>query len=213
MESDILTIVYNKVSKYIPISESSSLLQEIRDYLLSRKVPLTLKELHTVTNNCKKCTLNTSAELPKWNVQNPDAVIVIESPSVDSQSISYMIDIIKQSGFNSNQLCLTYVNRCPKNSKYENSEIINCSPYLHTELQILNPKLIITLGSLPASVLFGTEVKLKDYRGNIVWLGSWPILPTYSPTYALKAGGSVLEHFSEDIANAFQFIYNKKKDT
>lgn len=213
MDSDILSIVYNKVSKYIPISESASLLQDIRDELLSRKVSLSLKELHTVTNNCRKCQLSSSAELPKWNVQSPDVVVVIESPSMDSTSISYMVDIIKQSGFNSQQLCLTYVNRCPKSSKYENSEIINCSPYLHTELQILNPKLVITLGSLPASVLFGTEVKLKDYRGNIIWLGSWPVLTTYSPAYVLKAGGSIVEHFSEDFANAYQFVYNKKKDT
>ena len=71
---------------------------------------------------------------------------------------------------------------------------------------------LLTIGALPASALFCSEIKLKDYRGNITWLGNWPILPTYSPSYALKAGGSTLEHFSEDIAQAYQFIYSKKKD-
>lgn len=211
-DSDILTTVFDKVSKYIPISEAAGLLQDIRDELLTRKISLSLKDLHTVTNNCKKCKIDSSAELPKWNVQNPDVVIVIESPSMDPQAISYMVDIIKQAGFSSNQLCLTYLNRCPKRDKYNNAEIINCAPYLHTEIQLLNPKLILTIGALPASALFGSEIKLKDYRGNITWLGNWPILPTYSPSYALKAGGSTLEHFSEDIAQAYQFIYSKKKD-
>jgi len=211
-DSDILTTVFDKVSKYMPISEAASLLQDIRDELLTRRISLSLKDLHTVTNNCKKCKIDASAELPKWNVQNPDVVIVIESPSMDPQAISYMVDIIKQAGFSSNQLCLTYLNRCPKRDKYDNTEIINCAPYLHTEIQLLNPKLILTIGALPASALFGSEVKLKEYRGNITWLGNWPILPTYSPSYALKAGGSALEHFSEDIAQAYQFIYSRKKD-
>jgi DNA polymerase len=211
-DSDILTTVFDKVSKYIPISEAAGLLQDIRDELLTRNISLSLKDLHTVTNNCKKCKIDSSAELPKWNVQNPDVVIVIESPSMDPQAVSYMVDIIKQAGFSSNQLCLTYLNRCPKRDKYDNTEIINCAPYLHTEIQLLNPKLILTIGALPASALFGSEIKLKDYRGNITWLGNWPILPTYSPSYALKAGGSTLEHFSEDIAQAYQFIYSKKKD-
>jgi DNA polymerase len=212
MDSNILTTVFDKVSKYMPISEAAGLLQDIRDELLTRKISLSLKDLHTVTNNCKKCKIDSSAELPKWNVQNPDVVIVIESPAMDPQAISYMVDIVKQVGFSSNQLCLTYLNRCPKRDKYNNEEIINCAPYLHTEIQLLNPKLILTIGALPASALFGSEIKLKDYRGNITWLGNWPILPTYSPSYALKAGGSTLEHFSEDIAQAYQFIYSKKKD-
>ncbi len=212
MESDLLPLVYNKISKYMPISEAAALMQDIRDNVLSRKVSLSLKELHTVTNNCKKCAIDSTAELPKWNTKDPEALIVIESPSMDPQAVSYMVDIIKQSGFSSDQLCLTYLNRCPKKQKYDNSEIINCSPYLHTEIQIINPRLIITMGSLPVSALFGAEIKLKDYRGNVTWLGNWPILPTYSPSYVLKAGGSIVEHFSEDIAHAYQFVHNVKKD-
>jgi hypothetical protein len=57
---------------------------------------------------------------------------------------------------------------------------------LHTEIQLLNPKLIVCLGGVPSSVLFGTDIKIKDIRGQIMWLGYWPILTTYSPNYVLK---------------------------
>jgi DNA polymerase len=213
MDTDILSLVYDKISNKMTLSEASEILQEVRDEILTRKISMPITDLHTVTHNCNKCKIDATAELPKWNVKDPDLVIVIESPSMDPNAISFMVDQIKKSGFASHQLCLTYVNRCPKQQKYEQEEIINCSPYLHTELQILNPKLIVSMGGLSTSVLFGTEIKMKEYRGNIVWLGNWPILPTYSPGYVLKSGGSSMQHFSDDLSQAYEFVASKKKVT
>ena len=211
-ETDLLSLVYNYMSKHLPESELNNVFQEFRSELLSRKVPITPKELHTVTKNCRKCGIPATAELPKWNVINPDVVIVVESPSIEPEAINLMIDSIKESKFKSSDLCLTYVNRCPKYGKYDNKEIINCSPYLHTEIQSLNPKLIVTMGALAASVLFGTDIKLKDYRGNVTWLGYWPILPTYSPGYVLKSGANSIEQFKSDIVQAYQFVHKPKKE-
>lgn len=212
-ETDFMQIAFQALAKKMPISEASEAIQDMRDELLTRVVSMSITDLHTVTNNCNKCKIDSSAELPKWNVKNPDLVIIIESPSLDPNAISFMVDSIKQSGFSSDQLCLTYVNRCPKKFKYESQEVINCSPYLHSELQILNPKLTMTMGGLSTSVLLGTEVKIKDYRGNIVWLGGWPILPTYSPGYVLRSGGSSAQHFVDDLVQAYEFVTSKKKAT
>lgn len=211
-ETDLLSLTYNYMSKELPQSELNTVFQKFRSEIISRKLSMTPKEIHTVTRNCKKCNIPSQAELPKWNVVNPDLVIVIESPSIESNAIDLMISSIKSAGFSSENLCLTYVNRCPKYGKYDNKEIINCSPYLHTEIQLLNPKLILTMGGLPTSVLFGTSIKIKDYRGNIVWLGYWPILPTYSPGYVLKSGSNSIEQFNSDIVKASQFINQTKKE-
>jgi uracil-DNA glycosylase len=74
---------------------------------------------------------------------------------------------------------------------------------------LLNPKLILCLGATPASVLFGSQIKIKETRGNIMWLGYWPILVTYSPMYILKSGGNTPEHFSIDIKQAYDFIHKR----
>lgn len=211
-ETSLLQTVYDYLGKHLPESEVNTIFQDFRSELTSRKVGITVKELHTVTRNCKKCDIPAQAELPKWNVSNPDVVIVADSPSIESEAITLMVESIKLAGFKSSDLCLTYVNRCPKFGKYDNKQIINCSPYLHTELQVLNPKLIITMGGLPSSVLFGTEIKIKEYRGNISWLGYWPILPTYSPGYVLKSGATAIEQFRFDIVQAYQFIHPAKKE-
>jgi hypothetical protein len=57
--------------------------------------------------------------------------------------------------------------------------------------------------------MLSTDVKLKDYRGNIVWLGSWPILPTYSPIYAIKNGQSYQDQFISDIKSSFNFTHKE----
>jgi len=211
-ETDLLNLTYEYMSKHLPESEINKVFQEFRSELTSRKIAMAVKELHTVTHNCNKCNIQARAELPKWNVTDPDAVIVVDSPSIEPEAISFMVESIKQAGFKSSDLCLTYVNRCPKFGKYDNKEIINCSPYLHTEIQILNPKLIITMGGLPASAIFATDIKIKEYRGNITWLGYWPVMPTYSPGYVLKSGATAMEQFKSDIVQAYQFIHPVKKE-
>lgn len=210
-ETDILSYVYSHIENRMSISQITEIFHDIRTDVLSRKISTNIRDLHTLTKNCNKCKLDSTPELPKWNVDNPDVVIIIESPSISPDAISLMISAFKDAGFNSDQLCLTYVNRCPVRRKHENDEVTNCSPYLHLELQLLNPKLIVCLGGLPSSVLFGTQIKIKDVRGSINWLGYWPILSTYSPMYVLKSGGVTPDHFSIDIKQAYEFVTSKSK--
>lgn len=214
-ETDLMQSLFERLSKRFTETYLIDVFQDLRTDILSRKISLTLKDVHTVTKNCKKCNIDSNAELPKWNVENPDIVVVVESPNLSSEAVSLMVNAFKKSGLTSEQLCLTYVTRCPVKRKYENSEIINCAPYLHQEIQLMNPKLIVCLGGLPASVIYGTDVKIKSIRGQIQWLGYWPILTTYSPAYVLKSNtfeedsGAITEQFSNDIFQAYNFV-NKK---
>lgn len=205
-ETDMLSFLHERFSKKIIESEVNEIFMEMRDFILSRRISTSLKDLHTVTKNCDKCKLGSNPELPKWNVKDPLIAIVVESPSMPQESISLLVESAKNAGLTSSELCLTYVNRCPIRRKFENQEIINCSPYLHSELQLLNPKLIVPLGGLAASVLFGAEIKMKDYRGFVSWLGYWPILPTFSPAYALKSGDSSIDMFRKDFQQAADFV-------
>lgn len=212
METELLEIVYKNLTGLIHDSALTNLFKEIRSELLSRKVNYKIKDFHTVTKNCKKCDVGSiNPELPKWNVTNPDVLFIIDSPNMQQEAITLFLKALKEAGFDSTKVCLTYVNRCPVKRKFTNEEIFNCSPYLHTEIQLLNPKLIVTLGSLPAYTLFGSEIKIKEYRGNINWLGYWPIITTYSPAYALKAGQLVFDQLLSDIKTAHTFVNKEEK--
>lgn len=206
METDMLELLSDHLSNKIPLSAVSKIYQDLRLDLLSRKSNHQIKDLHTVILNCRKCEMQqTTPELPKWNVKNPDVLFITDNPSLDSDSVFFFLSALKEAGFESSNVCLTYVNRCPVKRKYTNQEVFNCSPYLHNEIQLLNPKLIVTLGSVPLISLLGLDVKLKEYRGNLTWLGYWPIIPTYSPIYAVRNGQNFQDQFLSDIKSAHNF--------
>jgi uracil-DNA glycosylase family 4 len=209
-ETNMLSHMYETFSKHIPNERLVSLFQEVRNDILVSKNNLSLKDLHTVTKNCKKCpNVLESSELPRWNSQDPDVLFIVDNPKIEKESADLFVTAMKSAGFQSSKVCLTYVTRCSLNRKPDNSEVINCSSYLHTEVQLLNPKLIVTLGLLPLSVLLNSDVQLKQYRGSISWIGYWPIFSTYSPIYCIKQGGQSVEQFTSDIQQAYDFCYNK----
>jgi len=211
METELIEVLHSKMSGVVPDSFLSEVYKELRTDILSRKEGASVLDLHTATKNCRKCNLSgVVPELPKWNVTNPDVMFIVESPNMSSEAVEFFLRSLKTAGFDSSKVCLTYVNRCPAKKKFDQSEIANCLPYLHSEIQLLNPKLIVPLGLLPLVSLLGCEVKIKDYRGNILWLGYWPILPSYSPMYAIKSGKSQTDQFINDIKTAHTFV-NKEE--
>lgn len=206
-ESEILSILHDCLSKRFIESELNEVFQEVRGKINSSTFKLKLNEIHTATRNCNKCDISAQAELPKWNVQNPDIAVVIDSPSLPSDAVAVMLNAFKETGLSSDQLCLTYVNRCPAHRKYDPQEVMNCLPYLHKELFALNPKLILCLGGTPTAAVFGAPAKsLKDFRGEITWIGNWPVMVTYSPMYILRAGESAQQAFVNDIITSKNFI-------
>jgi DNA polymerase len=67
-------------------------------------------------------------------------------------------------------------------------EVETCTPYLMEQIHIIQPKVIVALGSPSAKFLLETSVGITKLRGN--W-GEWegfPVMPTYHPSYLLRNG-------------------------
>jgi DNA polymerase len=206
------TLADSLQSKYA-YSEIATAFQDAREVLVKEKLSYTIKDLHTQVLNCRKCkNFSPSPNLPMWNVTDPEVVFILDYPIYDRTVAEYFMNTLKDSGYSSKSVCLTYVNRCnyPKR-KFEPEEVYNCSPYLHTEIQLMNPKLIVCLGALAATAVFGRDMTIKDYRSQIIWLGSFPVMMTYSPSHVLKAGSSYQDQFSADIIYSHSYI--KKKES
>lgn len=64
-------------------------------------------------------------------------------------------EAIAQAGYQKADLFITNAVHCrpPKNRASHEHEIINCAPFLHRELEIVQPRLVITLGADAARVL------------------------------------------------------------
>jgi DNA polymerase len=55
----------------------------------------------------------------------------------------------------------------PKNRAPTNSEIKVCKPFLERQLNIINPKIIVLLGSIAAHAVIGTE-KVMKHHGELL---------------------------------------------
>lgn len=213
MESDVIERIFNAFEDRVGHTDLINVIRDARISNASFVNQLKITDLHTVTHNCKRCQgsgLSPDPQLPKWNTSNPDALFIIDNPSLDQQSSSLFVSTLKSSGFSSEKVCLTYLARCPfKYAENADTYFQNCSAYLHQEIQIMNPKLICPIGTNSLKFFFGSDAAIKNYKGKISWLGSWPIFPLYSLSYILKAGGPAEDSFRADMLQAYQFCYRK----
>jgi len=217
-ESELLQKLHSILPEYVQhYTDTTVILSELRSQLydgtqghLDRSS--SLRQLHTVLTHCRKCPLMIpEPSLPNWNRLDPDVAFVTESPLYGGDGDQLFIDTMKDVGFKSSHVIATSVVRCePKNRRtLESDEVSNCSTrFLFNELQLLQPKLIVPLGSLAASVLLGDPIKITQDRGSVFWVGAWPILPSFSPGYALRAKRTT-DEFASDIRQAYEFVYGK----
>jgi uracil-DNA glycosylase family 4 len=215
METDIVSSIFQAIDKKLPNAEVINIVKESRVSALSSKVNIKITDLHTVSHNCRKCNFNNiTPALPKWNVTNPDVLFVLETSYMDQVSSDFFINSLKNAGFSSDKICLTYLVRCPTRD-LEKKHVENCLSYLQSEIQIMNPKLICTVGANVLSAIFGSDLKIKDYKQKLTWLGSWAIYPLYSLNYVLKSGDLAKDSFQQDLSQIYQICYKKdnKDDT
>ncbi len=73
----------------------------------------------------------------------------------------------------------------PKNRMPTEEEVGLCAPFLMQQIEIVNPRWIIALGSLSSSVLAGVE-KISEAHGRFVLRGGNKVMPTFHPAAALR---------------------------
>lgn len=80
------------------------------------------------------------------------------------------------------------------------------SKYLYKEIEIIMPKVIVTLGNVPLqSVLKSKKSLIGDYHGRITCFGGNNIFPLYHPA-AVIYNGSLKEVYNEDIYKLREFL-------
>ncbi len=93
---------------------------------------------------------------------------------------------------NRNKIYITNVvnYRPPQNRKPETEEIVKYSNFLREHISIINPKLLILMGSVAMEALLGPKIKISKERGNwkeiIIKQKSFLTMVTFHPAYLLR---------------------------
>jgi DNA polymerase len=90
-----------------------------------------------------------------------------------------------------------------KNRPPTKEEITKCKGWLWQQIVLVNPKIIITLGKVPAATLLHSQIgnnpKMKDIVGQTyeVDYHTAKIIPAYHPSYLLQHGRFFLDSTTE----------------
>jgi uracil-DNA glycosylase len=72
------------------------------------------------------------------------------------------------------------------NRKPTPEEMATCIPYLHEQIDLIGPKVIVALGATAVEGLLGKTVGITKLRGNWQTYRGTALMPTFHPSYLLR---------------------------
>ncbi len=159
-----------------------------------------LEILREQVSGCKKCELHRQRNNIVFGDGNPEAEIMLisEGPGYheDMQGKTFvgksgqLLDkILGACGFQRDKhLFIANIVKCrpPNNRDPLPQEREACVPYLYQQIKIIDPKIIILLGSTALKGLVDPNAKITQLRGNWINWQNRLAMPTYHPSALLR---------------------------
>jgi DNA polymerase len=158
-----------------------------------------LEAIAKTVQQCTRCPLYKTATHGVPGEGNPDAdfVVVGEAPGADEDAsgrpfvgasgqlltkILAAINLTREDVF----ICNVVKHRPPGNRNPASDEVEACSPYLVRQLELVRPKVILTVGNFAAQTLLGTKLGIGKLRGQAHLYHGVPLIATYHPAALLR---------------------------
>jgi uracil-DNA glycosylase len=167
-----------------------------------------LPRLASEVASCTRCSLGASRTQTVFARGNPEAALcfVGEAPGAEEdaqglpfvgragQLLDQMIGAMGLTPARDAYICNILKCRPPGNRRPEPEEIATCIPYLHEQLALVRPHVIVALGNTAAATLLDTKVGISKIRGEWkLYRGHTLVLPTYHPSYLLRPSPQQIE--------------------
>lgn len=149
---------------------------------------------------CKKCDLYLTRTNTVPGMGNPhaDLMIIGEGPGGDEDKQGlpfvgaagqYLDKWISAIGLTRMEHCyIANIVKCrpPANRDPSGVESKACLPYLYRQIEVVKPKVIMTLGRIASKILLNTETGITVLRGKVHRYKNIPVVPTYHPAAVLR---------------------------
>lgn len=162
-----------------------------------------LEKLKTKIQNIDNCELKSQAKKLVFSDGNPNSELMIvgEGPGEKEDQMgkpfvgdagTLLNKMLKAIDIEREKIYITNVVnfRPPNNRKPEPAEITRYSEFLKTHVSIINPKILVLMGSTAMESLFGSKIKISKERGIwkelIVNNKKYLVMITFHPAYLLR---------------------------
>jgi uracil-DNA glycosylase len=181
-----------------------------------------LEELAREASTCTRCRLSAGRTQVVFADGNPDANLMFigEGPGYheDVQGLPFvgaagqlLNRLLGEIGLRREDVRITNVVLCrpPGNRDPMPDEIEACKPYLQEHVELVDPKVVCTLGNFATRVILDRPVAISKVRGERhAWQGRM-VIPTFHPAAVLRGGGDAsraMAHIREDFATIRQAL-------
>ncbi|MXW69716.1 MAG: uracil-DNA glycosylase [Acidimicrobiia bacterium] len=111
--------------------------------------------------------------------------------------------LLDELGMGRHEVYIANVLKCrpPHNRDPRPDEIESCKGYLRGQLDLVDPKVVMTLGNFATQLLLRTNTGISRMRGrSYKWWKDKVLIPTFHPAAALRGGERVTDQIREDLA-------------
>jgi len=164
---------------------------------------------------CTRCPLAETRTQVVFGVGDPhaDLMFVGEGPGADEDRIGepfvgragkLLTSLVEGIGLTRDDVYIANVVKCrpPGNRDPEPDEIEACAPWLDRQLNLIKPRLVVTLGNPATKSLLQTKDGITKLRGKEFAFSraghDAVLIPTLHPSYVLRSGGKTLAESRAD---------------
>ena len=193
------------------------------DYLMTPEEALRRQE-HAL-QGCRRCKLCEGRSRIVFGSGNPRAGVVVigEGPGADEdaqglpfvgragQLLTKMLASVDLDRERDVYITNAVLCRPPGNRNPEADELAACAPFLADKLGVIQPKVVLTLGSVATQALLRTKEPIGKLRGRLHPFGDAVLVPTFHPAFLLRNPGQEYKRMAWEDLKLAKREYDKRR--
>jgi DNA polymerase len=151
---------------------------------------------------CRLCGLREGCTQTVFGVGNTsaDLLIIGEAPGADEdrqgepfvgRAGQLLTAMLLAMGYKREQVFIANILKCrpPNNRDPRPEEAMKCEPFLLRQIELIQPRVILSAGRISAQNLLKTDIPVGKLRGRVHRFGArqLPLVVTYHPAYLLRS--------------------------
>lgn len=193
-----------------------------REYLLGPAEALRMQEANL--QGCRRCKLCEGRATIVFGAGSPQAefVVIGEGPGADEdaqgkpfvgragQLLTRMLEAVN---LTRDEVYITNAVKCrpPGNRNPEPDELAACAPFLAAQLAVLQPKIVLALGSVATQSLLATREPIGKLRGRLHPYGAAVLIPTFHPAFLLRNPGQEYKRMAWEDLKLAKREYDRRR--